>query len=713
MLVSRLLRPVTAPPTPSAPSSAISPEFFRGLVASRQPFFTNGLEYLATQLPTRDEELYRWLEGAIEANDALMFIYTISAAAIAERRLPASLLPRGSCLMRTDHEFAWIAWHCEGDVTEALLQAVRDGGLSAPRQAIALCVATAWWQKHRTGPEPAEILGWARNLTRGGRMNNDVHAYLNALFHLTANTDLQSLIPLGGHELIRRTGMEIRDSLLGMVEGSFAGMVPEKKELGFNLGRPLRRAVEKIGRNEGCPCGSGKKYKLCCAKEDKYRLQHSSDVAGLTTAELNDELGAHLSKARLEEMPAHELARLKPREIPPELIGLYLGRLAGFRRYDELLQAFKTFGVEGEREADWVEAFMSSVKDWRPELALRLLKIHPRKKEMLPRLQPAARILLGSKNPATFCRAVEDEAIAALKSGDLEALRSVAQGVIHSPLRALGILVARGVLPLVENAPEVFAEILEARDLLNLPPQDDFCGFMEERAARRRKNHDHEALREMQERYEAKAAEARLLNEAKVKAERELALREKRAHIEAAANQPVLAADTEKIQQLRARVKWFGAREKEKSAEQAADQRRMREMEQELEQLRAAALANESKPDGEMEELGETFEVPGNQPVRLITFPKGFADTLAGFPKHVGRATMSRLGRLAGGEPSAFDRIKQLKAYPEVLRARISDKHRLLFCLEHDRIRVVDLIWRANLDRRIERLQVAGLPPIS
>jgi uncharacterized protein len=28
---------------------------------------------------------------------------------------------------------------------------------------------------------------------------------------------------------------------------------------------PFRRATPKIGRNDPCPCGSGKKYKTCCA----------------------------------------------------------------------------------------------------------------------------------------------------------------------------------------------------------------------------------------------------------------------------------------------------------------------------------------------------------------------------------------------------------------------------------------------------------------
>ena len=27
---------------------------------------------------------------------------------------------------------------------------------------------------------------------------------------------------------------------------------------------PIRRAERKVGRNELCPCGSGKKYKKCC-----------------------------------------------------------------------------------------------------------------------------------------------------------------------------------------------------------------------------------------------------------------------------------------------------------------------------------------------------------------------------------------------------------------------------------------------------------------
>lgn len=51
--------------------------------------------------------------------------------------------------------------------------------------------------------------------------------------------------------------------------------VPETRESGRDEapapgadGRPVRREGPKVGRNDACPCGSGKKYKQCCGKLD-------------------------------------------------------------------------------------------------------------------------------------------------------------------------------------------------------------------------------------------------------------------------------------------------------------------------------------------------------------------------------------------------------------------------------------------------------------
>jgi uncharacterized protein len=41
---------------------------------------------------------------------------------------------------------------------------------------------------------------------------------------------------------------------------------PERRRIAAELGRAGPRAERKIGRNDSCGCGSGKKYKHCCGK---------------------------------------------------------------------------------------------------------------------------------------------------------------------------------------------------------------------------------------------------------------------------------------------------------------------------------------------------------------------------------------------------------------------------------------------------------------
>ena len=35
---------------------------------------------------------------------------------------------------------------------------------------------------------------------------------------------------------------------------------------GVSIDLPIRRSLPKVGRNEPCPCGSGKKFKNCCGR---------------------------------------------------------------------------------------------------------------------------------------------------------------------------------------------------------------------------------------------------------------------------------------------------------------------------------------------------------------------------------------------------------------------------------------------------------------
>lgn len=65
-------------------------------------------------------------------------------------------------------------------------------------------------------------------------------------------TDLEDRGRLGGGRVM---GAYVR-ALRGTFEDAATGKP-----------RPFTNAGTKIGRNDPCPCGSGKKYKKCCAKE--------------------------------------------------------------------------------------------------------------------------------------------------------------------------------------------------------------------------------------------------------------------------------------------------------------------------------------------------------------------------------------------------------------------------------------------------------------
>jgi hypothetical protein len=115
---------------------------------------------------------------------------------------------------------------------------------------------------------------------------------------------------------------------------------------------------------------------------------------------------------------------------------------------------------------------------------------------------------------------------------------------------------------------------------------------------------------------------------------------------------------------------------------------------------RSSADMKESAED----ELLLPHDSPTAHPVRLIGFPRDFDQRLRDVPRVVARATMTMLGRLAAGEPAAFVGAVRLKACPTVTRQRIGMDWRLLFRLLQDRIEVVDLIPRQDLERKIRRL---------
>jgi uncharacterized protein YecA (UPF0149 family) len=64
---------------------------------------------------------------------------------------------------------------------------------------------------------------------------------------------------------LQRAREELQDTVTSL-HAHWASERDSAAELQRQRTLPQRRATPKVGRNERCPCGSGKKFKKCCAQ---------------------------------------------------------------------------------------------------------------------------------------------------------------------------------------------------------------------------------------------------------------------------------------------------------------------------------------------------------------------------------------------------------------------------------------------------------------
>jgi preprotein translocase subunit SecA len=84
---------------------------------------------------------------------------------------------------------------------------------------------------------------------------------LNNLFRSTTN--LASFETFLSQLQQKMSGGESPDGSPGVRTPSRAAS--EENEMKIEL--PVRREAPKVGRNDPCPCGSGKKFKACCGRK--------------------------------------------------------------------------------------------------------------------------------------------------------------------------------------------------------------------------------------------------------------------------------------------------------------------------------------------------------------------------------------------------------------------------------------------------------------
>ena len=77
---------------------------------------------------------------------------------------------------------------------------------------------------------------------------------------------------------------------------------------------------EKVGRNDPCPCGSGKKYKKCCMAKEQKKRSFTAKVLNPTAATTNvkNALFTMLSKEKEEEKGEEQQQEPPPTDTPEE-----------------------------------------------------------------------------------------------------------------------------------------------------------------------------------------------------------------------------------------------------------------------------------------------------------------------------------------------------------------------------------------------------------
>src|SRR5690606_17415168 len=71
------------------------------------------------------------------------------------------------------------------------------------------------------------------------------------------------------------------------------------------------RAQKQVGRNDPCPCGSGLKYKKCCA--DKQITP--SPIAGVSYEEFLTTAANRITREHIDQLPLRELVRVDIRRL--------------------------------------------------------------------------------------------------------------------------------------------------------------------------------------------------------------------------------------------------------------------------------------------------------------------------------------------------------------------------------------------------------------
>lgn len=677
------------------------------------------LREFAAELPPDDSALDGLIEEVVENKDELAFIRILLSAFSANRRVDARHLVEGASLLFDLGHLAAAATHTCGEVHLALINAVANNKLDYEQKALCLFAAGRWCVKIANEPIPPELITRARILARMMRGNPYIEIPLIALAELVHDDGLTSMVKSrttvkNPEKKVELFYSEMIDPVADNPLEYIADQAPPPGISGYTV----RRAVPRIGRNDPCPCGSGKKYKKCCINRDQDRLKASSSIPGLTVDEVRAQREKFMSPEDIMDMSTYELTQLDFSKLDNDLINLLLQELNLRGELEITARFFEQNGVSEDLMEPWIELIEDSATAGKREIIHRVIDLPGTSEFDKERFSLIVRLMLNDDGNNTALKLLEETAMEELEKDDGCAANNLAYALLDGAYPALGIIVARGAIASTSflDTDLLVEQILKTRDKLNLSPDDPFESILNwrfnESIAELKTSKE---LMEAQEQLAYKDREVDHLKSQLTQLSSEISNKEKelkrRDSVQVKQHESEAPAiDKTELHNLRHRIDTLKGELKDRHSERNLLRRNLRLALHDLDKLREQQEESVKPASPDPEQLEEDLLLPEEswtqQPVRIPEFPRKFIESHQDLPKHVIRHAIALIGRLASGDPSAFSGTKRIRSNRDILRQRVGAQHRLLFRAHSDTLEILDLINRRDLEKKIK--SVAG-----
>jgi HAMP domain-containing protein len=604
---------------------------------------------------------------------------------------------------------------------EIMRQAIERGQLSHDCEAIIAFLASRVLGEP---PWPAPWPGLIRTIARQ-QLGTEAGVLLGLAIERSGDAHVKEV----GAELVdlvaRSDAEKIERVMIDAWEKPVLELLPETEPPRIVAGYTVRKAAERPGRNDPCHCGSGKKYKKCCAAKDEASERTAeSPLVDAARVTANDVEGM-----RIQDVLALPFERLQR----PALVAA-IGLLRAYHRWEDAERALDVLAAQAP--GNDVEDLRAGLME--EALRMRALDVVERQVARLadPKALPArVRAALVCAQPTAETLVVLDEHARRGLHGDADALADVAYSLLdHAP--ALGILVARGALDPERTADSdsLLVEIEYARDRLELPPGDPYGPLFDEWVMRHKARAEEigaaaaelarlrQELERAEEERDARRAQVVALEcELREVRERYERLSQRDAAVSGPAggdpqSQTALRAAEERARRLALKVDELKAELADKLKERAdllkeradllkerADLRnRIGELEEQLREACSSTESGETALDPESGERGSETD-DDTMPVRVPIFVRKACEALQEMPGKVQRAAVVLVGRLGAGERAAWRDVKRMQGMEGVWTARVGIHHRLIFRVSGDELTVLDIVTREALLTSLER----------